>query len=107
MWILAYRKAYIYKLAYDSQFRPYSPGTLLTAHMMRRAFESEDVAEVDYLIGDDAYKKDWMGDRRERWRIVAYNPRTAGGLLGLSRGVLARGIKPLFARPINRDRLHE
>lgn len=85
LWIVAHGKASIYKLAYDEAFKGYSPGTVLTAHLMRHVIDDERVAEVDYLIGDDAYKKHWMAERRERWRVVAYDPRTVGGLLYLLR----------------------
>ena len=39
------------------------------------------VNEVDFLIGDDSYKRNWMSHRRERHGIVAYNPGTLVGLL--------------------------
>ncbi|MFZ2388006.1 MAG: hypothetical protein WAW69_09375, partial [Polaromonas sp.] len=56
------------------------------------------VTEVDFLIGDDAYKKNWMSHRRERWGIVAYNPKTLGGIFELSKEALARTLKPVVAR---------
>lgn len=80
IWIVSHGKARIYKLAHDQEYSSYAPGTLLTAHLMRHVIDHDRVSEVDYLIGDDPYKKDWMSDRRERWGIVAYNPRTATGL---------------------------
>jgi len=48
---------------------------------MQHALDIDRVHEVDYLTGDDAYKKDWMSARRERWGMVAFNPRTPRGLL--------------------------
>jgi CelD/BcsL family acetyltransferase involved in cellulose biosynthesis len=41
---------------------------------MRHVMVDDRVSEVDYLIGDDPYKQSWMGQRRERCGIVAYNP---------------------------------
>ena len=32
--------------------------------------------------GDDAYKKEWMRDRRERYGIIAYNLSTFSGVVG-------------------------
>ena len=93
-WIVIDRRAEIYKLAYDESFKQYSSGTLLTARMMQYAFEVDGTTEVDYLIGDDAYKKTWMSDRRERWGIVAYYPGSVAGLVGLLREYVGRGIKP-------------
>jgi len=98
IWIVAYGKADIYKVAYDEAYKAYSPGTLLTAMLMQHVMEVDKVAEVDYLIGDDPYKETWMSDRRERWGIIAYNPRSPLGLLGLIREVLWRSLKPLVAR---------
>lgn len=82
IWIVAHGRAAIFKLAYDEKFASYSAGSILSAHMMQQALDVERVHEVDYLIGDDPYKKDWMSHRRERWGIVAYNPRSFPGLAG-------------------------
>ncbi len=85
IWIVYAGVATIYKLAYDERYAKLSPGTVLTAHLMEHVVDTDKVREVDYLTGDDAYKKDWMSDRRERWGIVAFNPRTPRGLLAFSR----------------------
>ena len=105
LWIVANGKAEIYKVAYDEAYKAYSPGTVLTAHLMRHVFEQDAVVEVDYLIGDDPYKKSWMNERRERWGIVAYNPRSVGGLWGAAREALGRRLKPWLARFRTRDGL--
>ncbi|MFC0136120.1 GNAT family N-acetyltransferase [Massilia eurypsychrophila] len=98
LWIVAHGRAEIYKVAYDEGFKAYAPGTLLTALLMEHAIEVDKVIEVDYLIGDDPYKKTWMSHRRERWGIIAYNPRSVGGLAGWAREVLGRRVKALRAR---------
>ncbi len=98
LWIVASDKANIYKLAYDPAFRHLSPGSLLTAHLMRRVIDVDKVKEVDYLTGDDAYKNQWMSHRRERRGLLAFNPHTFGGMAGWLRETCARRIKPLLAR---------
>lgn len=98
LWIVSGGRAEIYKLAYDEEFKRYSPGTLLTALLMEHVIEQDKVSEVDYLIGDDPYKANWMSHRRERWGIVAYNPRTLGGLLGLARELLGRSLKARLSK---------
>ena len=76
IWIVNDGIANIYKLAYDERFAKLSLGSILSAHLMEHVIDVDKVHEVDYLTGDDAYKKDWMSDRRERWGIVAFNLRT-------------------------------
>jgi hypothetical protein len=100
LWFVASHKASIYKVAYDPAHAGYSPGTVLTAYLLRRMIDGEGdrIEEVDFLIGDDAYKKHWMSHRRERWGIVAYNPRTLRGGALLLREVLARSAKSLRDR---------
>jgi CelD/BcsL family acetyltransferase involved in cellulose biosynthesis len=102
LWIVMGDTASIYKLAYHEAFSAYSPGTVLTAHLLRHVIDHDRVAEVDYLIGDDEYKKDWMSDRRERWGIIAYNPRTFLGAVLAVRETAARNIKParIWARSL-------
>jgi CelD/BcsL family acetyltransferase involved in cellulose biosynthesis len=74
LWIVSERRAEIYKVAYDEAFKQLSPGTALTAKLMQHVIDIDGVDEVDYLIGDDPYKKSWMGARRERWGIEAIRP---------------------------------
>jgi hypothetical protein len=90
IWIVNNGKASVYKLAYHQQFKAYAPGTLLTAKLMQHVFEADSVSEVDYMIGDDAYKKSWMNERRERWGIIAFNPKSLVGALGLLRELASR-----------------
>lgn len=80
LWLVTAGKANIFKLAYVEGFERFSPGSVLTAALMQHVIDTDLVQEVDYLTGDDAYKRDWMSHRRERWGLVAFDARTAGGL---------------------------
>ena len=80
LWIVSHGRAAIYKLAYDDRFKELSAGTVLTAHLMERVIDQDKVLEVDYLVGDDPYKRQWMTHRRERIGLVAFDCRTADGL---------------------------
>ncbi len=84
-WFTLHRRAYIFKLAYDEDYAKYSAGTVLTAHLIRHSLEEDRVVEIDYLTGDDEYKRTWMSERRERVGLLACNPRTARGLLAATR----------------------
>jgi hypothetical protein len=93
LWFVSGGIASIYKLAYNERFANLSIGTVLTARLMQHVMDVDKVAVVDYLTGDDAYKKDWMSDRRERWGIMAFNPRRPKGLLQAVRHVGGRELK--------------
>jgi len=93
IWLVQGERAEIFKLAYDEDFKEYSPGTLLTTLLMESVFDQ--VKEVDYLIGDDGYKAAWMSDRRERWGFVAYRPFSLQGSLAIAREAVARLLKRL------------
>lgn len=98
IWIVSHGRAAIYKLAYDEKFSDLSAGSILTEHLMRHVIDVDQVYEIDYLIGDDAYKKDWMNHRRERWGIVAYNPRTFRGVAGAANEISRRTAKAACGR---------
>lgn len=85
LWLVENGEAVIHKLAYAEDAKAMSPGTLLGEAMFRRAIDQDRVRAIDYGTGDDAYKKDWMEERRVLWQLAAYNPRTASGLLGAAR----------------------
>lgn len=106
IWIVGYGRAAIYKLAYDEAFAELSAGTLLTSHLIRYVMEVDKVAEIDYLVGDDAYKKEWMSHRRERWGIVAFNPWSINGMLNAVAqflGMLRRGIAAVLGPTLKND----
>ena len=98
LWIVAHGRAEIYKVAYDEQYKAYSPGTLVTALLMQHVIDVDQVKEVDYLIGEDNYKRIWMSHRRERRGIIAYNPRSLAGLAGLARETAGRLVKAARAK---------
>ena len=85
VWLVHGGKANIYKLAYVQGVEKLSAGSVLTTALMRHTMDVDGVAEVDYLSGDDAYKRDWMALRRERVGLVAFDPRSARGLAGAAR----------------------
>jgi hypothetical protein len=73
LWFVAHGKASIFKLAYDENWRRYSPGSILTRYLMKHVIDNEKVTEIDFLTGNDAYKQDWMSERRERWALYCIN----------------------------------
>lgn len=93
IWLVSGGRAQIVKLAHDNDWTQGSIGTLLTAELMRHVIESDMVKEIDYLIGDDAYKQDWMPLRRERHGLIAFNPRSLRGLLEAGKHFAGRLIK--------------
>jgi ribosomal protein S18 acetylase RimI-like enzyme len=104
VWIVHAGVASIYKIAYDQKFRDLSVGTYLTTHLMKYVIDVDRVAEVDYLTGDDRYKSDWMSKRRERWGILALNPRTPLGALAIVRHVGGRAAKRTAMAVVTRFR---
>jgi hypothetical protein len=68
-WFVVHGKASIFKLAYDEAWKRYSPGTILLVYLMEQVIDKERVEEIDFLTGNDAYKQDWMSQRRQRWRL--------------------------------------
>lgn len=93
LWTVVDGQASIYKMAYDGRFAKESVGTVLSSLLMEHVIEVDKVRVVDYLSGDDVYKRDWMSHRRERWGIIAFNPRTPHGLLAASRHIGGRAAR--------------
>lgn len=101
VWLVWAGTAYIFKLAYHQDFRQLSPGTVLTAYMMQHVIESDCVSRIDYLSGDDDYKRDWMSTRGEKHGIAAYNSGTLRG----AGSFLGRTAKAMFKRLGSRFRV--
>ncbi len=89
-WIVEHGQATVLKLAHDDAFKAHSPGTVLTATMLRHLLERDGVAEIDFGRGDDPYKRVWAGERRQRIGLLLIDPRRPAGLLALLRHDMGR-----------------
>ena len=84
--------ARVEKLAHDEAAKTLSPGTVLTAWMIR-ALLAEGVSTLDFGRGDDPYKRLWAGARRQRRGLILarlFTPRGAAALLRQRLGDLRR-----------------
>ena len=100
IWIIHDRTASILKLSYDEAFKEYSFGTILTHKLISFVLDQRTVDTIDYLTGDDAYKRDWMSCHRERAGIIAFNRTIRGRWIAL-REVF---FKPTIKRVIRHRR---
>lgn len=73
IWLLSHGVASILKLCYHRAFKEFSFGTILTHRLISFVIDKKRVVEIDYLAGDDAYKRDWMSERRDRHGIRAFS----------------------------------
>ncbi|MEW6323815.1 MAG: GNAT family N-acetyltransferase [Nitrospirota bacterium] len=62
-------KLYFYNVAYDLRHADQSPGTALTMHVLRNAFERR-IVEYDFLRGDEPYKRLWTHEARQLYHAV-------------------------------------
>ena len=72
LWLVHDTAAYTLKIFYDEVFKHYSPGTVLTESMMHMAIEQDKVHAIDFLQGDEPYKRDWLDMQRVRERVVIF-----------------------------------
>jgi hypothetical protein len=93
IWLVHGGVGYIYKICYDERFAKLSVGTVLTARLMEHVIDIDRVSKIDYLSGDDDYKRNWMSHRSERWGILAFNPTRVKGLAHALRHIGGRFAK--------------
>jgi len=74
LWFVVNGKASIFRLAYDEQWKHYSPGSILTRFMMQYTIDTDKVTELDFLTGNEAYKQDWMSMRKSRGDMLCSFP---------------------------------
>jgi CelD/BcsL family acetyltransferase involved in cellulose biosynthesis len=102
LWFVKDRVAYIFKVAFDDTFKKESIGSVATYKMFEYVIQNDDVREIDYLTGADAYKRDWMTECGRLDGLVAFNSRTAKGLIAACRHVGGHYLKTRLRRAANR-----
>lgn len=95
IWINDHGRTVIYKLAYDEQYAPLSIGSLLSRRLFEHAIDHDRIREIDYGVGNESYKRDWMSDRRRLGGVLACNRRTFGGVMADLRERLAAATRKL------------
>jgi CelD/BcsL family acetyltransferase involved in cellulose biosynthesis len=72
--------AYQLKGGYDTAYRKYAPGMLLTHAVLERAF-GLGLLSYEFLGEQESFKREWARDVRERMLVQAF-PRSVSGLAG-------------------------
>ncbi|MBY0336529.1 MAG: GNAT family N-acetyltransferase [Acetobacteraceae bacterium] len=93
------RRATIPKLFHDERARELSPGTVLTARMIRHLLEEDGVTELDFGRGDDPYKRLWVREREQVMGVVLADPLHPLGALAILRHRAAAWRRATLAAP--------
>ena len=98
-WITTTSEACIYKLAYDERFADMSVGAILSREMFRQAFDVDRAKRIDYGVGSEAYKREWMSDAQELFGIRAYSRLTGKGIARIVQANVKRRAKRVIKGP--------
>lgn len=95
LWLVENGVATIHKLAHREGAKDISPGTILSHAMFRAAIDEDRVQRIDFGLGDEPYKAEWMDTPNPVFRIDAYRPGSPRGLAGIGRERAARLVRRL------------
>lgn len=98
IWIVSGRKVIIYKLAYDEKFKDFSVGSILTKAMAEKIMSGGGVDEIDYGVGSEPYKAEWMNEKRILIGFEAFNKKTLRGALMAAKWRLGSLIRAVAER---------
>lgn len=73
--------AYFEKVAYDEDYQNLGAGSVWFMEMIKYVIDVDKVRCIDFLRGDDPYKKSWTPQRRERKGILVFNKNFKGRFL--------------------------
>ena len=73
-WTVENGEALIHKLAHVDDATKSSPGTLLSVALFQHVIDVDHVNLIDFGTGNDPYKRDWMEDVRDRYRLELFWP---------------------------------
>lgn len=97
-WITTRSEACIYKLAYDEGYADMSVGAVLSREMFRHALDVDHAARIDYGVGSEAYKREWMSAVQEIFGVRAYSKKSPRGIALIIAERLRASVKRLVSR---------
>lgn len=89
-WLVENGIATIHKLAHRESAKAGSPGSLLSHAMFRAAIDEDRIRRIDFGLGDEPYKADWVDIPNPVWRIDAYSAASLRGMAGIARETASR-----------------
>ncbi len=106
-WMKCDDHAFILKTVYDQEFKKYSPGKILTSEMVKSMIDIDKVGTIDYVQGDETYKKDWTPKRRERKGIRVFNDTLRGRYAAVWHKRIMPAIKRNIVLKTAKDRIKD
>jgi CelD/BcsL family acetyltransferase involved in cellulose biosynthesis len=104
IWIVSGGCATLLRLHHAKKFAKLSVGVVLTFEMIRHMLTAEKLSEIDFGPGDDAFKRKWFSQHRERAGLLVFNPRTLKGLIAAARHIGGHAAKAAARRLRNAAR---
>ena len=90
--------ASIFKLAYTPKYQAYSVGSLLSLVLSEQVISQDHVTSIEFGMGSEPYKKDWLTEKRVRQRYQIFNPDSFYGKLAIMRNLVLPRLVNLFTR---------
>jgi hypothetical protein len=88
--------ASIFKLAYIPKYQEFSVGSILSLVLSKHVIDQDKVTSIEFGMGSESYKKDWLSENRIRKSYLIYN---ADGFYGKLR-ILGKLLIPRLAKKI-------
>ncbi|KGJ92725.1 GNAT family N-acetyltransferase [Colwellia psychrerythraea] len=90
--------ASIFKLAYSPKYQQYSVGSILSLALSEYVISKDKAANIEFGMGSEAYKKDWLIDKRTRQSYQIFNPASIYGKLAIIRYIAIPRLVKFFIR---------
>jgi hypothetical protein len=90
--------ASIFKLAYTPKYQKYSVGSILSLVLSEHVISKDKVSSIEFGMGSELYKKDWLTEKRTRQSYQVFNPYSIYGKLAIIRHIVLPRLVNLFTR---------
>jgi len=96
------KTASIFKLAYTPKYQQYSVGSILSLALSEHVISQDNVTSIEFGMGSEPYKKDWLTNTRTRQSYQIFNPRSIYGKLAIIRNIVLPRLVNLFTRKVSK-----
>ncbi|MCJ8322132.1 MAG: GNAT family N-acetyltransferase [Colwellia sp.] len=93
IWFIQGESASIFKLAYSTKYQEFSVGSILSLALSKHVIDEDKVTVIEFGMGNERYKKDWMTQQRHRIVYQVFNHRTLRGNLAAVKYLLLVKVK--------------